>query len=55
MFEVGKDIFKYGFSGVRGEATGRKRLRVMYTVIYRANITVGYSGNRPCTLGGGGW
>ena len=32
MFEVGKDIFKHGFSGVRGEATGRKRLRVMYTV-----------------------
>lgn len=31
MFEVGKDIFKHGFSGVRGEATGRKRLRVMYT------------------------
>ena len=32
MFEVGKDIFKHGFSGVRGVATGRKRLRVMYTV-----------------------
>jgi cell division protein FtsI (penicillin-binding protein 3) len=36
MFEVGKDIFKYGFSGVRGEATGRKRLRVMYTVFFIA-------------------
>ncbi|MFQ6703169.1 MAG: peptidoglycan D,D-transpeptidase FtsI family protein [Alphaproteobacteria bacterium] len=32
MFEVGKDIFKHGFSGARGEATGRKRLRVMYRV-----------------------
>lgn len=32
MFEVGKDIFKHGFSGVRGEVTGRKRLRVMYMV-----------------------
>lgn len=32
MFEVGKDILKYGFTGARGEATGRKRLRVMYTV-----------------------
>ena len=36
MFEVGKDIFKYGFSGVRGEVTGRKRLRVMYTVFFIA-------------------
>ena len=32
MFEVGKDIFKHGFSGARGEVVGRKRLGVMYTV-----------------------
>ena len=36
MFEVGKDIFKHGFSGARGEATGRKRLRVMYRVFFIA-------------------
>lgn len=36
MFEVGKDIFKHGFSGARGETTGRKRLRVMYRVFFIA-------------------
>ena len=38
MFEVGKDIFKHGFSGVRGEVTGRKRLRVMYIVFLIAFV-----------------
>ena len=32
MFEIGKDIFKYGFTGVRGEVIGRKRLRAMHVV-----------------------
>ena len=32
MFEVGKDIFKHGFSGVHGDGIGRRRLGVVYTV-----------------------
>ena len=32
MFEIGKDIFKYGFTGARGDVIGRKRLRTMYVV-----------------------
>ena len=32
MFEVGKDIFKHGFTGVGGNALGHKRLRVVYAV-----------------------
>lgn len=32
MFEVGKDIFKRGFSGLRGDATARRRLGIMNTV-----------------------
>lgn len=34
MFEVGKDFFRYGCVGVRGEATGRNRLRAMYIIFF---------------------
>ena len=30
MFEIGKDIFKHGFSGARCDTMGRKRLGVIY-------------------------
>ncbi|MBR5625395.1 MAG: penicillin-binding protein 2 [Alphaproteobacteria bacterium] len=30
MFEVGKDIFKHGFLGARGDMVARKRLRIVY-------------------------
>ncbi|MBR5153792.1 MAG: penicillin-binding protein 2 [Alphaproteobacteria bacterium] len=30
MFEIGKDIFKHGFSGARCDGVGRKRLGVIY-------------------------
>lgn len=32
MFEVGKDIFKRGFTGVGGDPVGRRRLRIIYTL-----------------------
>ncbi len=38
MFEVGKDIFKYGFTGARASATTRKRLKTMYTVFFVAFV-----------------
>ena len=36
MFEVGKDIFKHGFMGARGDGVARKRLWVMYSVFFFA-------------------
>ncbi|MBR6598591.1 MAG: penicillin-binding protein 2 [Alphaproteobacteria bacterium] len=36
MFEVGKDIFKHGFMGARGDGVARKRLWVMYSVFFCA-------------------
>ena len=30
MFEVGRDIFKHGFSGAAGNVTGHRRLRLVY-------------------------
>ena len=30
MFEVGKDIFKRGFSGIRGNAAGRRNMKIVY-------------------------
>ena len=38
MFEVGKDIFKYGFSGVRSDATTRARLKIVYKLFLLAFI-----------------
>ena len=38
MFEVGRDIFKHGFMGHRGEVTARKRLGVMHTVFLIAFV-----------------
>lgn len=32
MFEVGKDVLKNGFSGGGGDATGRRRLRIIYSL-----------------------
>lgn len=32
MFEIGKDILKHGFAGVRGDVAGSRRLWVMYFV-----------------------
>ncbi|MBQ8294513.1 MAG: penicillin-binding protein 2 [Alphaproteobacteria bacterium] len=34
MFEVGKDIFKFGFRGNAGDAVGRGRLRFMYCWVF---------------------
>ena len=36
MFEVGKDIFRHGFAGMRGDAQARKRLGVVYIVFFIA-------------------
>ncbi|MBQ5699688.1 MAG: hypothetical protein IIV74_00115, partial [Alphaproteobacteria bacterium] len=59
MFEVGKDIFKYGFSGARGDGVGRKRLRVMYTVFLIAfmifigrTLQLGFQGTDRTRLAG---
>ena len=30
MFDVGKDIFKRGFTGIRGDGAGRGRMHVVY-------------------------
>ena len=32
MFEIGKDILKHGFAGVRGDVVGSRRLWIMYFV-----------------------
>ena len=34
MFEVGKDIFRHGFTGARGDGLARRRLWVMYSVFF---------------------
>lgn len=36
MFEVGKDIFKHGFTGAHSDTTTRGRLKIMYTVFFIA-------------------
>ena len=36
MFEVGKDVFKKGFSGSIGDVTARKRLRFIYSLFILA-------------------
>ena len=38
MFEVGKDILKYGFSAVRGNALTRSRLKIVYTLFLLAFV-----------------
>lgn len=34
MFEVGRDIFRHGFTGARGDGLARRRLWVMYSVFF---------------------
>ncbi|MBR2412610.1 MAG: penicillin-binding protein 2 [Alphaproteobacteria bacterium] len=38
MFEVGKDIFRHGFIGARGDVTARRRLGVVHTVFLVAFV-----------------
>ncbi len=38
MFEVGKDIFKHGFTGARADTMTRGRLKTMYTVFLIAFV-----------------
>ena len=42
MFEVGKDIFKRGFSGVTGDPVPRQRLRIVYSVFVLAFIVFAF-------------
>lgn len=41
MFEVGRDIFKHGFTGVAGNALGHRRLRFVYRCFLVAFIVFG--------------
>ena len=59
MFEVGKDIFKSGFSGVCGDAQARKRLGVMHLVFLVAfvvfigrTLQLGFQGTDRVRLAG---
>ena len=38
MFEVGRDIFKHGFTGIGGNVAGHKRLRFIYGLFLIAFI-----------------
>ena len=38
MFEVGRDIFKHGFSGMRGNVVARKRLGILNAVFLAAFV-----------------
>ncbi len=38
MFDVGRDIFKHGFTGAPGNATGHRRLRIIYSLFVLAFI-----------------
>lgn len=38
MFEVGKDVLKYGFSVVHGDAVTRSRLKIVYTLFLLAFV-----------------
>lgn len=38
MFDVGRDIFKHGFTGAPGNATGHKRLRIIYSLFVLAFV-----------------
>ncbi|MBO4583272.1 MAG: penicillin-binding protein 2 [Alphaproteobacteria bacterium] len=38
MFEVGKDIFKHGFTGAGGNASGHRRLRFVYGIFLIAFV-----------------
>jgi len=38
MFDVGRDIFKHGFTGAPGNATGHKRLYIIYSLFVLAFV-----------------
>lgn len=38
MYEVGKDIFKHGFTGVAGDVVARRRLRFIYSIFILAFV-----------------